>query len=250
MNTTDEARAGAARRLQQLVTLGALIAASAHLIWPSLAIDAVTIALLVAAAIPWLAPLFKTLELPGGWKIEFQELAARQVKIAAAIGAASARRLESTASAEEVALEARAAASAVTSAITPRVVRGLKERRILWVDDRPDNNVFERQALEVLGIRFVLSRSTEDALAKLKSESFDAVISDVSRPSDSQAGYTLLGKIRGSGDQTPFLIYAGSRAAKDEAEAKRRGAQGATNQPGELFEMVLEAVGIRAGRHE
>lgn len=31
-------------------------------------------ALLVIALLPWLAPIFKSLEFPGGWKIEFQEL--------------------------------------------------------------------------------------------------------------------------------------------------------------------------------
>ncbi len=62
------------RRLRQLVTLGALILASVHLLWPELAIDSVTLVLLVIALLPWLAPIFKSLEFPGGWKIEFQEL--------------------------------------------------------------------------------------------------------------------------------------------------------------------------------
>ncbi len=30
--------------------------------------------LLVIAVLPWLAPIFKSLEFPGGWKVEFQEL--------------------------------------------------------------------------------------------------------------------------------------------------------------------------------
>jgi len=28
----------------------------------------------VVAVVPWFAPLFKSLEFPGGWKVEFQEL--------------------------------------------------------------------------------------------------------------------------------------------------------------------------------
>jgi len=28
----------------------------------------------LAAIVPWLSPLFKSIELPGGWKVEFQEL--------------------------------------------------------------------------------------------------------------------------------------------------------------------------------
>ena len=62
------------KMLRQVVTLCALILAVAHLIWPDIAIDAITLALVVIAILPWLAPLFKSLELPGGWKVEFQEL--------------------------------------------------------------------------------------------------------------------------------------------------------------------------------
>lgn len=62
------------KRLRQFVTLGALALALVHLMWPTLAVDAITLALLVIAIVPWLAPIFKSLELPGGWKVEFQEL--------------------------------------------------------------------------------------------------------------------------------------------------------------------------------
>lgn len=39
-----------------------------------LAIDGITLTLLLVAIVPWLAPLFKSLEFPGGWRIEFQDL--------------------------------------------------------------------------------------------------------------------------------------------------------------------------------
>ena len=37
-------------------------------------VDAVTLTLLVIALLPWLAPIVKSVELPGGVKIELQEL--------------------------------------------------------------------------------------------------------------------------------------------------------------------------------
>jgi hypothetical protein len=61
-------------RIQYIITLSALIVIIMHLKWPTLAIDGITLALIAIAIIPWLAPLFKSVELPGGWKIEFQEL--------------------------------------------------------------------------------------------------------------------------------------------------------------------------------
>jgi CheY-like chemotaxis protein len=116
------------------------------------------------------------------------------------------------------------------------------------VDDRPSNNVHERQALEAVGITFVLATSTEDALEKLRRQSFDAIISDMGRPPDSQAGYTLLDKLREAGNRTAFIIYASSRAPEHRAEARRRGAIGCTNRPDELFEMVLSALGSKDPR--
>ncbi len=62
------------KKLRQYVSLGALLLALAHLIWPDLAIDAIALALIVIAILPWIAPIVKSFELPGGWKVEFQEL--------------------------------------------------------------------------------------------------------------------------------------------------------------------------------
>jgi len=61
-------------RLRSWVTLGALAIALVHVVFPVLAIDAIALVLIVVAVVPWLAPLFKSVQLPGGWKVEFQEL--------------------------------------------------------------------------------------------------------------------------------------------------------------------------------
>ena len=62
------------RWLRTTITAVALLLAAVHLIWPMLTIDAITVVLLAIALIPWLAPLFKSLELPGGFKVEFRDL--------------------------------------------------------------------------------------------------------------------------------------------------------------------------------
>jgi hypothetical protein len=67
------------RRLAILVSAGALLVALVHVLWPDLSIDAVTVVLLAVAAVPWLGPIFKSIELPGGWKFEYQQIQA-QVK--------------------------------------------------------------------------------------------------------------------------------------------------------------------------
>lgn len=126
--------------------------------------------------------------------------------------------------------------------VTSGAMRRLSDARVLWVDDRPENNVYERGALEALGVRFTISTSTEDALEKLKSQAFDVIISDMGRPPDPQAGYTLLDKLRKSGNKTPFIIYAGSNLPEHKAMASDRGAQGSTNRPQELFQLVVSNI--------
>ena len=170
----------------------------------------------------------------------------KQAEAVAALAAATASRPETGATPEATAKETQNIASFLAESVTPRVMRRLGRSTILWVDDRPNNNLYERQALEALGITFVISTSTEDALVKLKSRKFDAIISDMGRPPDDQAGYTLLDGLRTSGDRTPFIIYAGSRAPEHRAEARRRGALGCTNRPDELVDMVLMALGRSA----
>ena len=63
-----------ARKTAIGVSLAAAAGIAAHLIWPALAIDGATIALLSIGVVPWLAPIFKSVELPGGLKVEYAEL--------------------------------------------------------------------------------------------------------------------------------------------------------------------------------
>jgi CheY-like chemotaxis protein len=117
--------------------------------------------------------------------------------------------------------------------------------RILWVDDRPSNNTYERQAMEKIGMAFELSTSTDDALAKIKLHGpYDVIISDMGRPPDDRAGYTLLDRLRSEGDRTPFVIYASSRSQEHFDESVRRGAVGCTNRPSELIDLVRRALRV------
>lgn len=123
-----------------------------------------------------------------------------------------------------------------------RAARRMRTARVLWVDDRPENNRYERRALEAFGIRIDLSESTEDALDEVARRPYDLIISDMGRPPDARAGYTLLDRLRASGDRTPFIIYANSRAPEHVRESRGHGAIGCTNRPQELIEMVTDAL--------
>jgi CheY-like chemotaxis protein len=133
-------------------------------------------------------------------------------------------------------------ASRLVKSLGPERETKRHRKLVLWVDDRPENNFFERRSMAAYNIDFVLAKSTGQALAILTKQQFDAIISDMGRPPDNRAGYTLLEAVRGSGDQTPYFIYAGSRSAAHVREARIRGAQGTTNMGDELLQMLLQAL--------
>ncbi len=168
----------------------------------------------------------------------------QQIEAAALLGAASASK-PSDASAPKPPPDedkAREIANVVSQAVRPKAIRRLAEASVLWVDDNPSNNLYERKALEAVGIRFTISTSTNDALEKLRAFKYDVIISDMGRPPDKQAGYTLLAEKQKLGDKTPYIIYAGSNAPEHKTEARQKGAVGSTNDPQELFQLVLGAI--------
>ena len=116
--------------------------------------------------------------------------------------------------------------------------------RILWVDDRPENNVYERQAFEAQGMKFSLALSTTEALEILKSNKFAAIISDMGRKEGPQEGYVLLDKLQSMGNKTPFMIYAASNLPEHKNMARERGAIGSTNRVEELFQTVMSAIAV------
>lgn len=63
--------------LRVLLTLVAIAVAVGHAIWPGVTIDGITLGLVVLAVLPWLAPIIKSIELPGVGKIELQEMKAQ-----------------------------------------------------------------------------------------------------------------------------------------------------------------------------
>jgi len=163
----------------------------------------------------------------------------KQLEAVASLAAAASDNSKEKSTPQEA---ANNAVNVVTSSLTTRALRRAEKATVLWVDDRPDNNINERYSLEAFGVEFVLALTTHDALEKVKHQHFDAIISDMGRPSDSRAGYTLLEKLRSNGNTIPFIIYASSDAPEHKLEAISHGASGSTGRPSELFRLVLKAI--------
>ena len=120
----------------------------------------------------------------------------------------------------------------------------LNPQEILWVDDTPDNNVWERRALESYGWHFVLARDTNQAKQLVSQKpGFAAIISDMGRPGDKSAGLTLLKWLRENKESDmPYFIYTSTRGAKRCRIDGQPKLQGVTADPDALVEMVVAAL--------
>ena len=119
--------------------------------------------------------------------------------------------------------------------------------RVLWVDDRPANNEFERKLLRPHGIVFDSVVSTAEAIEQLVNETYDLVITDLGRQGSSDrsasAGAAFLDQpvIRDGGP--PVIVYAGTWAVAQRAALVRRGAVDVMANREALIQSVLAILG-------
>jgi CheY-like chemotaxis protein len=123
------------------------------------------------------------------------------------------------------------------------------QRRVLWVDDRPEGNLHEIAALNKLQIEVLIARSTDEAMARIAAdtEGFDLVISDWDRYGEfPRAGLKLLRRLRSENKTMPVVYYHGCFEPKKRAwrakAARKAGAIGEAIVPAELLGLVVNAL--------
>ena len=125
---------------------------------------------------------------------------------------------------------------------TPR-----RAARVLWVDDRPANNEYERQLLRPHGMVFDNVVSTHEAIEQLMNEGYDLVITDLGREGSSDrsnnAGATFLGHPAVRSGGPPVIVYAGTWAVARRAELMRLGAADVMANREQLIDTVLRTLG-------
>jgi hypothetical protein len=111
--------------------------------------------------------------------------------------------------------------------------------RVLWVDDEPEGNAEERQAMDALGIEVITARSTGEAEPFLEWGEVDLVISNQVRGDDREAGYTLREAMYRHGLTAPLILYI---AAFNLGQPASQRIFAVTNRPDELLDYVLDAL--------
>jgi CheY-like chemotaxis protein len=113
----------------------------------------------------------------------------------------------------------------------------LKNLKILWVDDHPENNFHVRRILSDLGVQITIAVNNSEGLDAAKRQDFDIVISDFNRdPPLKENGGELSLKLRELGYEVRFVFYTSS-PDKVPAEVPK---ELATNDPAALLSEIAE----------
>lgn len=179
-----------------------ILSSIAELIWP------VVVAVLVIVLLPVIRGLIKgsdslNIEV-GGAKISVQRAAEDIRKLI--------NDLQDRLNAVERQIVAQDNQEAAKVAPLPR------PNKILWVDDRPDANVYERARVKDAGYEVLQAASTTDALRALASEGpVQLIITDMARVEaggnyNTSAGLDLIENLRKADDLTPVVVYSSRRS--------------------------------------
>ncbi len=113
----------------------------------------------------------------------------------------------------------------------------LRFAQILWVDDNPQNNIYEREVLQILGSNVDVATSSEEGLLALQSKVYDLVVSDMSRDNNPKEGLTMLEEMRNSRFPQQVIFYVGH---VDSKKGTPEGSFGITRRPDELLHLIMD----------
>ena len=124
---------------------------------------------------------------------------------------------------------------------------------ILWVDDNPSNNVYEKRFFEEHRLAVHEVTNSADAFRLMAMYDYEVVISDMGRGEDRLAGIRLAEQLRQRGIDVPVVIYTVRPNGADQQRAQHNlvaeaGAQGLAVTPEEVRSLILRFFGNPARR--
>lgn len=122
--------------------------------------------------------------------------------------------------------------------------------RLLWVDNRPKNNIVEIEQLRQWGATITETLSTTEGMAALRSQPFDVIVTDMARGKGvkQRAGLDLLARVLQYAPDIPVIIFAGAFAKRAPEVGLKAGAFGVTNNRAKLYQLVEAAVQVSVQR--
>ena len=119
-------------------------------------------------------------------------------------------------------------------------------KRILWVDDHPENNGSLQAALADQGFEIQNALTSESAFQLFVPATFDFIISDMARGMDRSAGLNLARSIKQRDPAQKFAIYCGvDNARRLAGRAQEHSVDLITASPIELMSFLKAGLGAK-----
>lgn len=218
----------------------ALLSALADLLWPITALLLlVVIYRPVARMIGQIANRGGTIKI-GEFELSLPEIAQQQQ--------VSISDLQAQVAELKKAVEASSATVGKKSIVAETKSAATREgKRILWVDDHPENNGSLQAALADQGFEIQNALTTESAFQLFAPATFDFIISDMQRGMDRSAGLNLARSIKQKDPAQKFAIYCGADNAKRLAGSEQENnVELITASPIELMSFLKTGLGANA----
>lgn len=118
-----------------------------------------------------------------------------------------------------------------------------RTRSILWVDNHPRNNAMLMENLREADISVTTALDNQEALGKLRTLSFDKIVTDLDHPDNGRpnatAGIELVKAVRAMNKEIPIYIYTSAgKAEKLFVEAQEAGVNQITGSPTILMALL------------
>jgi CheY-like chemotaxis protein len=115
----------------------------------------------------------------------------------------------------------------------------LRGARVLWVDDHPENNTYERQAMLALGAFVDIAKSSTEARSMMSQSRYDLLISDIDRDGVPDEGLRFLSQMHERNSCPRTIFYIGH---VEQERCVPAHAFGISDRPDELLHLVIDAL--------
>lgn len=115
----------------------------------------------------------------------------------------------------------------------------LRDTRVLWIDDNPANNRYERALLESFGVRIDTVTSSADGERAARENIYTLIITDLAREGRDNEGLLFVARLVASKTYVWTIAYTGS---DQQGQARPPHLFGITNRPDHLMHLVCDVV--------
>lgn len=181
----------------------------------------------------------------GGVKVTLQNMSRQQMQVVSELQS----QMEKLKEAVQVLSPSQKAVELKEVEAPPVPVPTQAERRILWVDDEPQNNILLAEFLRDQGVDVDTALSTAEALRQVSRRTYAAVVTDLGRQENGSysddAGVELVEEIRKRSITVPIYVYTSKDGIKRaRVQAEKAGAELVTSNSSILMSYLKQLLNI------